>query len=105
MTRPTPGDRRSRLLSAAAALGLILFGTPANAQQKPVPAQQVQDPLERLNESIDALTKKVWPSVVQIQVTAYGAREDNTRGDANVVIGQQRSVRYRISSWIQTATS
>ena len=92
MRTPTPGDRRSRFLSAAAAIGLILFGSPANAQQKPVPAPQVQDPLERLNESIDALTKKVWPSVVQIQVTSYGAREDNTRGDANVVIGQQRSV-------------
>ena len=92
MRTPTPGDRRSRFLSAAAAIGLILFGSPANGQQKPVPAAQVQDPLERLNESIDALTKKVWPSVVQIQVTSYGAREDNTRGDANVVIGQQRSV-------------
>ena len=30
-----------------------------------------------MNESIDALTKKVWPSVVQILVSSYGAREDS----------------------------
>ena len=37
-----------------------------------------------MNESIDALTKKVWPSVVQMLVSSYGPREDGvpTRGDA-----------------------
>ena len=44
-----------------------------------------------MNEAIDALTRKVWPSVVQILVTSYGAREDAARGDANVVVGRQRS--------------
>ena len=94
MTTPTPGDRRSRLLSAAAALGLILFGAPANAQQKPVPAQQVQDPLVRMNESIDALTKKVWPSVVQILVSSYGARDDGRAATpASSSAGSDRSAR------------
>ena len=51
-----------------------------------------QDPLARMNESIDALTRKVWPSVVQILVTSYGAREDDARGDASIVVGRQRSV-------------
>jgi serine protease Do len=45
-----------------------------------------------MNESIDALTQKVWPSVVQILVTSYGAREDAGRGDASVVVGRQRSI-------------
>jgi serine protease Do len=46
-----------------------------------------------MNESIDALTRKVWPSVVQIQVSSYGPREDDNRsGDASVVIGRQRSM-------------
>ncbi|MFL6280546.1 MAG: trypsin-like peptidase domain-containing protein, partial [Vicinamibacterales bacterium] len=50
-----------------------------------------QDPLARMNESIDALTRKVWPSVVQILVTSYGAREDSGRTDTNLVVGRQRS--------------
>ncbi len=50
------------------------------------------DALERMNDSIDALTRKVWPSVVQILVTSYGAREDGPPGAANVVVGRQRSV-------------
>jgi serine protease Do len=68
-----------------------LTAVPALAQStaKPVAAQ---DPLARMNESIDALTKKVWPSVVQILVTSYGAREEgNGRTDTNVVVGRQRS--------------
>jgi serine protease Do len=46
-----------------------------------------------MNESIDALTKKVWPSVVQVLVSSYGPREERgaDRGDANVVVGRQES--------------
>ena len=66
----------------------LLTTVPAYAQQKPAPSQ---DPLVRMNESIDALTRKVWPSVVQILVSSYGAREDAGRGDANVVVGKQSS--------------
>jgi serine protease Do len=73
------------------AILLMASGAPA-AAQKPVPAVVPTDALEKINESIDALTKKVWPSVVQVLVTSYGAREENTRGEANVVIGRQRSV-------------
>ena len=62
---------------------------PAYAQARPAPSQ---DPLVRMNESIDALTRKVWPSVVQILVSSYGAREEGGRGEAGVVMGRQRSV-------------
>jgi len=44
-----------------------------------------------MNEAVDALTRKVWPSVVQIQVTSYGAQE-GARTEASVVVGRQRSV-------------
>ena len=44
-----------------------------------------------MNESVDALTKKVWPSVVQILVSSYGPREDGDRSEANVVVGRQQS--------------
>ena len=45
----------------------------------------------RMNESVDALTKKVWPSVVQILVSSYGPREGGDRSEANVVVGRQQS--------------
>jgi serine protease Do len=44
-----------------------------------------------MNEAVDALTRKVWPSVVQIQVSSYGAQE-GPRGEASAVVGRQRSV-------------
>src|SRR5262245_45204375 len=88
--------RRSRQLQrcAVAALVTILavaFATPASAQQRAAAAAS-PDALDRMNQSIDALTRKVWPSVVQILVTSYGAREDNTRGDTSAVFGRQRAL-------------
>ena len=44
-----------------------------------------------MNESIDALTRKVWPSVVQILVSSYGPRNEGPPGSAAVVIGRQQS--------------
>ena len=74
----------------AVLLWLLSAASAASAQpaSKQAPSQ---DPLVRMNEAIDALTRKVWPSVVQIQVTSYGAREETARGDASVVVGRQRS--------------
>src|SRR5262245_37266764 len=76
---------------AGAAPALAQRGTPVPAAPPPAAAAST-DPLERLNESIDALTRKVWPSVVQILVTSYGARAEGPRADASVVVGRQRSV-------------
>ena len=81
---------------ASAPLLIALTLVPAVDAQRgaapPAPAQGT-DALARMNESIDALTKKVWPSVVQILVTGYGARGEAGRGgEASVVVGRQRSV-------------
>jgi serine protease Do len=59
-----------------------------SAQQRPVPNP---DALERMNESIAALTRKVWPSVVQIVVSSYGPR-DPRPGQTSVELGRQRGV-------------
>ena len=65
---------------------------PAQSGQKPVlKAPPPPDPLVRMNESIDELTKKVWPSVVQILVSSYGAQTEGAPGNAAVVVGRQRS--------------
>jgi len=50
------------------------------------------DALRKLNESVDALIKKVSPSVVQILVTGYGPLEDVEHGNATAVIGRQRAI-------------
>src|SRR6187551_2327709 len=58
--------------------------------QKPVP---YPDALERMNDAIDALTRKVWPSVVQIMVSSYGAAREKDGGDeTTVVLGRQESI-------------
>ena len=71
------------------AILLSAVAGPTLSAQKPVPAR---DALAQMNESVDALTRKVWPSVVQILVSSYAAREQNVRGDASIVVGRQRSV-------------
>src|SRR5690242_10023995 len=80
-----------RLLSAC--LSVLVFTATAAAQSKPA-APAPQDELARVDASIDALTKKVWPSVVQIQVNSFGARDDaqGQRGDTSAVVGRQRAV-------------
>src|SRR5690348_4095737 len=58
----------------------------ALAQERPM-----QD-LQRLNQSVDALIKKVSPSVVQILVTGYGPLEEGDRGNTNTIISRQRAI-------------
>ena len=87
-TTRTRYERFSKLSMVFAVLALLLWIVPpARAQRQAAP-----NSLEQLNEAIDALTKKVWPSVVQILVTSYGAREEGARGDANVVVGRQHAI-------------
>jgi serine protease Do len=84
------GTRLARWLPLVLVLAVLAAATRGTAaQQKPVP---YPDALERMNDSVDALTRKVWPSVVQILVTSYGARDEGGPGDASVVVGRQRSV-------------
>ena len=65
----------SRFVRVSAILWLS-FCAASSAFAQPVPRQPPPaDPLVRMNESIDALTKKVWPSVVQILVSSYGPQE------------------------------
>jgi serine protease Do len=92
MVPMTPrGWRRAPLRTVAALLLLlVVLLRPRLGAQKPAPAPP--DALDRWNQSVDALTRKVWPSVVQILVTGYGAREDGARGDVSAVVTRQRSV-------------
>lgn len=79
--------RHSPLVSVLAVL--LLLGpaaTVAGAQDHSL------DNLRNLNQSVDALIKKVSPSVVQILVTGYGPLEEGDRGNTGTVIGRQRAI-------------
>jgi serine protease Do len=93
MTRIGPVQR---LWLVCLSLLVVLPPELAAAQQKassaPPPRPALTDALERMNESIDALTRKVWPSVVQILVTTYGPREPSMPGETGIVVGRGRSV-------------
>jgi serine protease Do len=90
MRTARPCMRSGRLVLAWSVA--LLLATPLSVWAQARPAPQVsQDPLVRLNEAVDALTKKVWPSIVQIIVSGYGAREDGDRSNTNAVLGRQQS--------------
>jgi serine protease Do len=63
----------------------------AAAAAQPVPRALPPDPLAGWNASVDALTRKVWPSVVQILVSGYGPQEDGMQGETAIVLGPQQS--------------
>jgi serine protease Do len=65
----------------------LLSVLPVRAQERPA-----DNTLRKLNESVDALIKKVSPSVVQILVTGYGPVESSEHGNTAVVIGRQRAI-------------
>ena len=71
----------SRFARVAAVLSLSLLIAASTALAQPVPRPAPPDPLVRMNESIDALTRKVWPSVVQILVSSYGPRNEGPQGE------------------------
>ena len=90
MTPPCPLSQFPRV---GAVLSLSLFLTASTALAQPVPRPTQPDPLVRMNESIDALTRKVWPSVVQILVSSYGPQNERPQGGSGVgvVMGRQQS--------------
>ena len=62
------------------------------AQKTQPPEPRTPNALHELNESIETLVQRISPSVVQIQVTGYGATQDSNSGQTSVVIGKQRSI-------------
>ena len=74
---------------------LCVFGCMAMlGYSSPLAAQSAadSDPLRGLNSSVEALVKKVSPSVVQIAVTGYGAVGESDRGNAGLTVGRQHAI-------------
>ena len=68
-------------------IAILALSFPSSAS-----AQAESDALRRWDESVDALVRRVSPSVVQIMVTGYGAVSEGARGNADVVIGRQKAI-------------
>ena len=68
------GLGRLFLLFGLGFAGFLSCALPANAQERPE-----DNTLRKFNESVDALIRKVSPSVVQILVTGYGPLEESQR--------------------------
>jgi len=83
-TRPSRGI----VLRCIGVLCLVTATTRLAAQ---TPANRA-DLLHQLSGTFEDLVKKVSPSVVQVQVTSYGALDQNTGGEAGLVVGRQRVV-------------
>jgi len=86
MISPRLALRLFRALSSA--LFLLVHLSAANGQAQ----DHSTDALRKFNESVDALIKKVSPSVVQILVTGYGPLEEGEHGNTNTLIGRQRAI-------------
>jgi serine protease Do len=77
-----------RIVLVVVALGCATAFCGAQANNA---ANRSDDTLHKLNESVDALIRKVSPSVVQILVTGYGTVEES-HGNTGAVIGRQRAI-------------
>ena len=70
-------------------ISLALFGGPGRLAGQ---TATETDPLRRLNSSVQALVKKVSPSVVQIAVTGYGTLGDSDSVNTGFTVGRQRAI-------------
>src|SRR4051812_46335385 len=56
-------------------------------------ARPTVSPLRAFSDSVEALSARVAPSVVQVLVTGYGAVDERSRsGESGLVIARQRSI-------------
>jgi serine protease Do len=86
-----PSPTRTRWTSClfipiAASLFLCIPASRAQAQGRSA------EELRKLNDSVDALIRKVSPSVVQILVSGYGPLEESDHNNTGAVIGRQRAI-------------
>src|ERR1700689_1159476 len=94
-TKKRSGARASLLFLSATGLFLcpsLSAQTVTNPQKTQTPAEtNRKDLLAQFNESLQELTARVSPSIVQVQVTGYRALNEKSDTDANT-IGRQRSL-------------
>jgi serine protease Do len=70
---------------------LELLASRTVAGQTP-PGANPSDVLHQLNNSVEQLIRRVSPTVVQIQVTGYGATDDSERSMTSAIISRRRAI-------------
>ena len=83
--------RRTALRSVSLAFALGAAAAICNPSRVAAQNKPEDNTLRKLNESVDALIRKVSPSVVQILVAGYGPVEES-HGNTSVVIGRQKAI-------------
>jgi serine protease Do len=73
------------------AAGSAATGMPETEKAQRMGARPEESPavLQQLNSAIEQLTARISPAVVQIQVTAYGASEESSKGQTALVTREQ----------------
>jgi serine protease Do len=85
--------RPARLLGILIFLGALSFLCPGNAEaQTSRSAAHPSDALHQFNDAVEALVRRVSPSVVQIMVTGYGAADEGDRRRTDQIIGRRQAV-------------
>jgi len=87
--KPVLNRMTGRILSATA-LVAVMAVTSATAQNSQ--RAGATDALHQLNDSIEALVRRISPSVVQIMVRGYHSTETTDAGQADVIIGRERAI-------------
>src|ERR1700675_2210982 len=72
-------------------LGLFCFLAATSLRAQTPQQSDRRKLLEQFSESMDELTARVSPAIVQVVVTGYGPLEDKGKADTNL-IGRQRSL-------------
>jgi serine protease Do len=73
-------------------LGVLCLASARNLAAQAAPGPRPNDALHQLNDSVEALVKRVSPSVVQIMVTGFGSAETTDQGNASVFVGRQHAI-------------
>ncbi|MDR3703243.1 MAG: trypsin-like peptidase domain-containing protein [Candidatus Sulfopaludibacter sp.] len=79
-------------MNAAQSIGAVWLGVVGCALSAHAQTAMVRDPLDRFSESVQALSARVAPSVVQISVTRFSPQTDSGDGRTGVVFGRQLSL-------------
>ena len=91
MHHPGGTGRINRRALPVRSVGVLCFVMAAGRLAAQTPASKA-DLLHQLSGSFETLVKKVSPSVVQVQVTGYGAVDEGSHSETGLVVGRQRVV-------------